>query len=107
MLFTVLPKIVPFRFVGEMHSEGSPARVVCGLQEGDPPIRFTWFHNNVSVKADGTVAVHEVDGLSSILSISSLTSLHSGTYTCQAANKAGVARHDAVLHINGNVSLFQ
>lgn len=75
--------------------------MVCGLQEGDAPIHFSWLHNGVPVIAGNSVSIHEVDGLSSILSFSSLSSIHSGTFTCVAENGAGVANHNATLHVNG------
>ncbi|GAB6021010.1 Down syndrome cell adhesion molecule-like protein 1 [Chamberlinius hualienensis] len=102
LMVRVRPKIVPFQF-GDLHYEGSPARVVCGLQEGDAPIQFSWLHDDQPIANGGSITVFNTDGLSSILSISSLrASSHAGTFTCIARNGAGVDRHKAVLRVNGD-----
>ncbi|GAB6020998.1 Down syndrome cell adhesion molecule-like protein 1 [Chamberlinius hualienensis] len=102
LMVRVRPKIVPFQF-GDLHYEGSPARVVCGLQEGDAPIQFSWLHDDQPIANGGSITVFNADGLSSILSISSLrASSHAGTFTCIARNGAGVDRHKAVLRVNGD-----
>ncbi|GAB6032243.1 Down syndrome cell adhesion molecule-like protein 1 [Chamberlinius hualienensis] len=102
LMVRVRPKIVPFQF-GGLHYDGSPARVVCGLLEGDAPVDFLWLHNGIPVEKDHSdfLTIHVTDGLSSILSISKLFSdQHKGVYTCVAKNNAGADRHDAILHIN-------
>ncbi|GAB6021006.1 Down syndrome cell adhesion molecule-like protein 1 [Chamberlinius hualienensis] len=102
LMVRVRPKIVPFQF-GDLHYEGSSARVVCGLQEGDAPIQFSWLHDDQPIANGGSITVFNTDGLSSILSISSLrASSHAGTFTCIARNGAGVDRHKAVLRVNGD-----
>lgn len=93
---------MPFH-LRDLPYEGSAARMVCGLQEGDTPIHFFWLYNGALVRVPmNHIQVHETAGISSILSISTLTAGHTGTYTCMAKNKAGVSKHDFVLRVNGN-----
>ena len=85
-----------------MHYEGSPARLVCGLLEGDAPIDFTWLKDGLPISNKKEISIHHIDGLSSILSVGRLSSEHAGNYTCVASNAEGSDTHNVALTVNGN-----
>ncbi|GAB6020837.1 Down syndrome cell adhesion molecule-like protein 1 [Chamberlinius hualienensis] len=100
----VRPKIVPI-YLGEGHLVGSPARLVCGLIEGDPPVSFQWLKDGLPIRDNMTssslISIHQIDGLSSILTIGRLVAEHTGSFTCIASNSAGSTNYTVQIKVNG------
>ena len=82
------------------------AQLLCLVTVGDAPVTISWvFHGPDSSKASQNgVSVVKMSSRSSSLIIESLTSEHSGNYTCTARNAAGVANHTAEIEVNGTYS---
>ncbi|GAB6020834.1 Down syndrome cell adhesion molecule-like protein 1 [Chamberlinius hualienensis] len=89
---------------GEGHLVGSPARLVCGLIEGDPPVSFQWLKDGLPIRDNMTssslISIHQIDGLSSILTIGQLVAEHTGSITCIASNSAGSTNYTVQIKVN-------
>ncbi|XP_023703051.1 Down syndrome cell adhesion molecule-like protein Dscam2 isoform X3 [Cryptotermes secundus] len=94
----VPPIIEPFSFQDGL-SEGMRTRTVCGVSRGDPPLAITWLKDGGTISSHLGVNVSALDPYSSLLSISSLASTHSGDYTCVASNPAAEVRYMAKLQV--------
>ena len=103
LILPVPPIIEPFSFQ-EGLSEGLRTRAVCGVSRGDPPISISWLKDGSTLSLRG-VNVSALDLYSSLLSISSLASFHSGDYTCVASNPAAQVRFTAKLQVKGKLEL--
>uniref|UniRef100_T1JA73 Down syndrome cell adhesion molecule-like protein Dscam2 n=1 Tax=Strigamia maritima TaxID=126957 RepID=T1JA73_STRMM len=98
----VSPKIIPFSFQDEYLREGTQARVMCALIEGDPPVKFQWLKDSRPIPSAGMagIMVRNFDDFTSILTISNVASHHRGNYTCVAENAAASAAHTTPLKVN-------
>lgn len=104
-LNTVPPIIEPFSFQDGL-SEGMRTRTVCGVSQGDPPLTITWLKDGGILPPHLGANYTTLDAYSSLLSIPSLTSSHSGDYTCVASNPAAELRYTAKLQVKGTGSWF-
>lgn len=98
---SVPPIIEPFSFQDGL-SEGMRTRTVCGVSKGDPPLIVSWLKDGQPLTPSLGVNVSALDPYSSLLSISSLDSRHSGDFTCVASNPASEVRYTAKLQVKGN-----
>lgn len=98
---SVPPIIEPFSFQDGL-SEGMRTRTVCGVSSGDPPLVVSWLKDGQPLTPSLGVNVSALDPYSSLLSISSLDSRHSGDFTCVASNPASEVRYTAKLQVKGN-----
>ncbi|GFG32700.1 hypothetical protein Cfor_00545 [Coptotermes formosanus] len=98
LVVNVPPIIEPFSFQDGL-SEGMRTRTVCGVSRGDPPLTITWLKDGGTISSHLGVNVSALDPYSSLLSISSLASTHSGDYTCVASNPAAEVRYMAKLQV--------
>ena len=97
----VPPKLIPFSFMDDQFYKGMRAHVVCAATQGDLPLSFTWLKDGVDVRTLPEISTKSYDGYSSTLSIESVTSKHSGNYTCVARNSAGSMQHTTQLSVHG------
>ncbi|XP_066996259.2 cell adhesion molecule Dscam2 [Anabrus simplex] len=97
----VPPAITPFSF-GEL-SAGERVRVTCSVKRGDPPLYITWLKDARSLPTtpgphdDLDLIIQDVEEYSSVLAIRSVSSRHSGNYTCVASNRARNTTYTAQL----------
>lgn len=106
VFLSVPPIIEPFSFQDGL-SEGMRTRTVCGVSKGDPPLIVSWLKDGQPLTPSLGVNVSALDPYSSLLSISSLDSRHTGDFTCVASNPASEVRYTAKLQVKGNhPSLF-
>lgn len=77
-------------------------RTVCGVSSGDPPLVVSWLKDGQPLTPLLGANVSALDPYSSLLSISSLDSRHSGDFTCVASNPAAEVRYTAKLQVKGN-----
>lgn len=78
-------------------------RTVCGVSRGDPPISLRWLKDGEPLSSMLGANVSSLDQYSSLLSIPSLTALHTGDYTCVASNPAAEVKYTATLKVKGTV----
>lgn len=123
--FIVPPRISPF-FFGDGVMEGQRTQLMCTTSQGDQPFNITWLMDEKPIQvrpSDGGTSVSSVqtaaaaaaatvetsNGIqisdyppfSSILTINSVSASHSGNYTCQISNIAGLAEHSTSLSVAG------
>lgn len=77
-------------------------RTVCGVSSGDQPLVVSWLKDGQPLTPSLGANVSALDPYSSLLSISSLDSRHSGDFTCVASNPAAEVRYTAKLQVKGN-----
>ncbi|KDR18099.1 Down syndrome cell adhesion molecule-like protein CG42256, partial [Zootermopsis nevadensis] len=99
----VPPRISPFYFEDGV-TEGMRTQIMCTASQGDRPFNITWRkdlqplgHENGSDAP--WINVSDYAPFSSILTINTVTSSHSGNYTCVVTNKAGSAEYTAQLSV--------
>lgn len=61
----------------------------------------TWLQNNHPVDVMPDIFISKIGKRISILSIESVAGHHAGNYSCRAENFAGMAKHSALLTVNG------
>lgn len=98
--------IEPFSFKTDL-AENMRTRTVCGVSQGDLPLRLTWLKDGDNVLSSLGVNISNLDQYTSILSITSLSQVHSGNYTCVASNQADEVKFTAMLQVKGNVIISQ
>lgn len=98
----MIPQIHPFTFGEEPANAGDTVGIQCMVTKGDAPINITWQLNRKPVRNIPGITVTKIGHKSSSLSIDSVASIHSGTYTCSATNQAGHANFSSELAVNGN-----
>lgn len=87
---------------------------MCTASQGDPPVKLSWVKDAAVLEADGDpvqggqqpagIQIKDFAAFSSVLAINSVTSNHSGNYTCVVTNRAGRAEFTAALSVTGNSS---
>ena len=101
LFFTVPPAITPFTF-GEL-SKGERVKVTCSVKRGDMPLSISWFKDHQPVSHELDIDIRDIEDYSSILAITSVSSRHSGNYTCEARNPAKATSYTAELLVTGKV----
>jgi uncharacterized protein YacL len=71
--------------------------LLCTVVAGDTPLNITWLKDGQSLQK----GVQHLDDLTTILSLSHLSLVDSGNYTCRASNAAGIAVYSSVLKVKG------
>jgi hypothetical protein len=66
---------------------------------------LTWSLHGDELSSGPDLTTSQLGTRTSVLTISSVSYRHSGTYTCIVNNDAGTSTHSAVLRVNGNLSL--
>ena len=99
------PVIIPFTFGVESVNEGDYAQIMCVVNRGDEPISITWSLKGDVVSSDPDLTTTQLGRRTSMLTLSSVSYRHSGTYTCRASNKAGSVTYSTDLIVNGNYTM--
>lgn len=84
-----------------MVEAGANMRLMCVLMQGDPPVIFQWMKDGRLAETIAGVAIHSEEFASSIL-ISKANEVHSGNFTCLAANPTGYSFVTTEILVNGN-----
>ncbi|XP_046638885.1 Down syndrome cell adhesion molecule-like protein Dscam2 isoform X24 [Daphnia pulicaria] len=96
----VAPEIAPFDFGDSTLNAGEAAQTQCLALKGDTPLNFTWtFHGDESTFHAGVVTT-SAGQRGSVLIIDSVTTHHSGTYTCTVRNQVASASYSTVLSVS-------
>uniref|UniRef100_T1JE40 Ig-like domain-containing protein n=1 Tax=Strigamia maritima TaxID=126957 RepID=T1JE40_STRMM len=97
----VPPKIIPFAFVDDQFYKGMRAHITCAVSQGDPPLNFRWLKDDRPIPTSlQDVATRQYDKYTSSLSIDSVSSVHTGNYTCVVSNRAVTVSHTAQLLVH-------
>lgn len=73
----------------------------CVVLTGDDPLSISWSFNGADASSSAGIYVLKIGSRTSILTIESVRSYHSGNYTCTATNSAGRVNLTAHLAVNG------
>ncbi|KAG1677263.1 Down syndrome cell adhesion molecule-like protein Dscam2 [Nymphon striatum] len=74
----------------------------CTVTQGDPPIKFTWHFNAMTLPHDLDLTVAD-SGFISTLSGMNVNRKHSGNYSCTAENKAGKTTQRTNVKVKGTL----
>ena len=69
--------------------------------KGDEPISINWSLKGDVISSDPQISTTMLGTRTSMLTISSVSHRHIGTYTCRATNPGGSVTHTATLNVNG------
>lgn len=97
----VAPRLMPFSFGESPIYAGQSIQVFCSVVEGDVPMRITWSFEKSKDLNELGIITSMIGTKTSMLSIDSVGSEHSGNYSCIAENRAGLVKYSDVLKING------
>lgn len=100
-----------FEFGDEPSNFQDSASVQCTVISGDNPVYLRFLLNGEVIQDDGSkkfsgIYTTNVGKRTMVLTIDSVSDNHRGNYTCEASNAAGVARHSAILNVNGTKHRF-
>uniref|UniRef100_T1JC13 Down syndrome cell adhesion molecule-like protein Dscam2 n=1 Tax=Strigamia maritima TaxID=126957 RepID=T1JC13_STRMM len=94
----VPPRILPFAFQDDQFFKGMRAHIVCAVSQGDLPIKFKWLKDGQEIRPlEMGINIRNYDDHANSLSIESVSSTHTGNYTCIASNEAASVSHIAQL----------
>lgn len=96
----VVPVIIPFDYP-EIVNVGDALGLVCQLAKGDEPMVIKWSFRGFDDSHGIQIDTKRVSSKMSVLSISSISAAHSGTYTCTATNRAGSVNYSTNVTVNG------
>lgn len=89
--FRLLISVAPTIDVSQLQSKskhvqsGKIVTITCSLEEGDPPLSFSWMKDGQPLTSVPGIKVTNQE-FSSLLTISATSSYHSGNYYCKASN---------------------
>ena len=86
--------------------EGGFAQVSCIVTKGDQPLTISWSFHGSNITSDLGITTMPMGTQGSSLMIPSVGHKHRGTYTCKAANSAGVQTETVALNVNGIYSVY-
>uniref|UniRef100_T1IV47 Down syndrome cell adhesion molecule-like protein Dscam2 n=1 Tax=Strigamia maritima TaxID=126957 RepID=T1IV47_STRMM len=88
--------------------KGMRAHIVCAVSQGDLPIKFAWLKDGQSISSALGISTRNYDDHSNSLTIESVSSVHTGNYTCVAGNSAAEVTHTAELlvHVAPKITPF-
>lgn len=81
-------------------SEGQEVTLVCSVEEGTLPVKFTWFHT----KKEGYLASKTSMELEESHKIANVRKEHQGGYYCVSTNQANEAKQSLTITIRGGFS---
>lgn len=96
----VPPHIVPFT-AEEPVFAGESIQLTCHVSKGDTPLTINWNFHGEDLSSHQGITTMKIGQRTSLLTIPSATSSHSGEYSCNAANRAGLAVHSATVNVHG------
>ncbi|XP_023220980.1 titin-like [Centruroides sculpturatus] len=94
-----IPKIKPFHFTQNLR-EGLKEQVICAVNEGEPPLTFTWLKDGEDIMKFKKIKIVDIAD-SSLLIIPSVQSESIGNYTCIVRNSVGSDSYTSQLILKG------
>lgn len=80
---------------------GESATAQCSINTGDLPVKFNWIFKGKPIQESDGYNIGTFGKKMSVLVIDSVSEIHSGNYTCLAANKAGLGTFTSELIVKG------
>ncbi|KAH9373260.1 hypothetical protein HPB48_005005 [Haemaphysalis longicornis] len=80
--------------------EGTRSRLMCSVSKGDPPLRFRWLKNGLSIGSHGERAIETTDD-SSIIKFGRVRFVDRGRYVCFVSNDAASVNRTVELVVHG------
>lgn len=93
------PQIAPLA-VPPNPTERAKVRIFCTVLAGDSPFTFRWFKDGENLPLHLGIIEKKEDTYSSI-EIQSLSTIHSGNYSCSVSNYGGANTVFATLNVEG------
>uniref|UniRef100_A0A1B0GKQ0 Down syndrome cell adhesion molecule-like protein Dscam2 n=2 Tax=Lutzomyia longipalpis TaxID=7200 RepID=A0A1B0GKQ0_LUTLO len=100
----VPPKLNPFHTTALSLNVGGRASLTCSVVKGDQPLTISWRKDGRIVDSSQRMSVTQVDQYNSILVIDSLSSEHSGNYSCVVRNQAAEVETSQALLVNDGLA---
>lgn len=97
------PELLPIEFGLDAFYEGDLAQASCRLRKGDRPITIRWLFNGEELVNTEDTQINTLGGAASILTLDPVRAYHQGSYSCSAANDAGVTQVEATVIVNGTL----
>nr|AGK90306.1 down syndrome cell adhesion molecule [Cherax quadricarinatus] len=94
------PELLPIDFGLEAFYEGDLAQASCRLRKGDRPITIKWLYNGMQLINTEDTQISNIGATTSILTLDPVRAHHQGSYSCSAANDAGVTQVEATVIVN-------
>lgn len=91
---------MPFAFE-EKNFAGETVQLTCFVPKGDTPLKISWNFHGEELSSHMGMSTSRIGERTSLLTIESLMSAHSGNYTCTAENRAGSTDFTATLTVSG------
>ena len=98
--------LMPLTFGRDVLDEGEFAQLVCIVSKGDEPLQISWALKGDVISSEPSLTTASLGTRTSMLTITSVGYRHSGTYTCTAKNRAGIASQMAELKVNGKSDML-
>ena len=95
------PELSPLSFGGDILNEGDFAQASCIVRKGDQPLAISWSFHGSNITSELGIVITPLGVRGSSLMIPTVGHKHRGTYTCKAANAAGVRTEIVDLNVNG------
>ena len=96
---------MPLTFGADVLDEGQFAQVICIVGKGDEPLTISWSLQGEIVSSEPSLTTNSLGTRTSMLTIQNVGYRHSGSYTCNASNRAGSAAQSVELRVNGDCRL--
>ena len=84
---------------------GMRMHLTCVVSKGDFPVIIRWLKDGELIHSNLSIAERALDEYSSTLIFSSLTTSHTGNYTCEASNSAAVTTYTSPIVVHGKFLL--
>lgn len=92
---------MPFAFDKGPAKSGQDITITCTVSDGDLPLDIKWLLNDRPVESYPSINSAKFGKRNMVLSIESVTAEHTGNYTCEASNKAGIVSYSTDLQVYG------
>lgn len=99
-----LVKPVVKEMASNIVEEGDRLSIMCTVSRGDPPLYKKWLKDGSDLPHDLGISVTDTQDFS-VLHITSVQSVHQGTYTCIAKNSAGQANATTTVNVKSKLKL--
>lgn len=80
---------------------GENIQLTCHVSKGDKPLYLSWTFHGKELSSDLGITTVRIGDATSLLTVPSADTIHTGNYTCIASNLYGRAIYTAEIIVNG------